>query len=428
MALYLGIDVGTSGCRAVVIDAQGQQVAAHHVPMVMSEPHGVRIEQNGWIWWKTVCQLLEGLGKLVSMDKIAAIAVDGTSGTLLLTDAAGNPLGNALMYNDARSEREASAIAAVAPAASGAHGASSALAKLLWLQNNHRIHSNARHVLHQADWIAAQLSGTFGISDENNCLKLGYDVIHRRWPTWFQSLDIDHSLLPSVTVPGETLGTIRPEIANHLGLSLQTRIVSGTTDSIAAFLATGAVEIGDAVTSLGSTLALKMLSDKPIFAPEYGVYSHRLGERWLVGGASNCGGATLLQYFDTEQMTAMTPQLDPTTPSDLDYYPLPATGERFPINDPTLAPRITPRPADELQFFQGLLEGIAQVEARGYRLLAELGAPYPRRVMTIGGGAHNAPWRMIRAQHLDAEVVACGDIHTARGSALLARSSKNNAS
>lgn len=428
MAHYLGIDVGTSGCRAVVIDSQGKQVAANHVVMSAPEPHGVRIEQNGWIWWKTVCELLEGLSNTVSMADIAAIAVDGTSGSLLLTDAGGNPLGNALMYNDARSDREARAIAAVAPAESGAHGASSALAKLLWLQNNHQIPDNAHHALHQADWIAAQLSGTFGISDENNCLKLGYDVIHRRWPAWFQSLNIDHSLLPSVTVPGESIGTIRPEIANHLGLSLQTRIVSGTTDSVAAFLATGAVEIGDAVTSLGSTLALKLLSDKPIFAPQYGVYSHRLGDRWLVGGASNCGGTTLLQHFDTEQMAAMTVKLAPANPTGLDYYPLPATGERFPVNDPMLAPCITPRPADDLQFFQGLLEGIAQVEARGYRLLAELGAPYPRRVLSVGGGAHNAPWGTIRARYLDAEVIACADIQTARGSALLAHSSENDPS
>ncbi len=428
MALYLGIDVGTSGCRAVVIDSQGRQVAAHHVAMSAPEQHGVRIEQNGWIWWKTVCELLEGLGKLVSMDEIAAIAVDGTSSTLLLTDASGNPLGNALMYNDARSERESRAIAAIAPAESGAHGASSTLAKLLWLQNNHQIPDNARHALHQADWIAAQLSGNFGISDENNCLKLGYDVINRRWPDWFEPLGIDHALLPQVTIPGTTIGTIRSEIANHLGLSLQTRIVSGTTDSIAAFLATDAAEIGDAVTSLGSTLALKLLSDKPIFAPTYGVYSHRLGDRWLVGGASNCGGATLLQHFNTEQMVAMTAKLDPDNPTGLDYYPLSAKGERFPINNPTLAPRITPRPADELQFFQGLLEGIAQVEARGYRLLAELGASYPRRVLSVGGGANNAPWGAIRARYLNAEVIACGDIQTARGSALLARSSVNNTS
>jgi len=421
MPCYLGIDVGTSGVRAVAIDEQGDTVAEHHVAMASPQQDGARIEQNSWIWWQAVCEALEGLRDRCAVAEIAAIAVDGTSGTLLLTDANGNPLSNALMYNDARSEKEAAAIAAVAPAESGAHGASSALAKLMWLQSNNRIPDNAHHALHQADWIAGQLSGRFGISDENNCLKLGYDVIHRRWPGWFNLLEIERSLLPTVTVPGTAIGTVRPEIAEQLGLSAQTRIVSGTTDSIAAFLATGASEVGDAVTSLGSTLVLKVLSEKPVFAPEQGVYSHRLGEKWLVGGASNCGGTTLLKFFDREQLTSMTPQLDPTRPTGLDYYPLPSAGERFPINDPALAPRIAPRPADDVEFFQGLLEGIAAVEARGYRLLAELGAPYPARVQSVGGGASSEPWRMIRAHQLNTDVSSCRDIATARGCALLAQ-------
>ena len=423
MALYLGIDIGTSGCRAVVIDERGKQIATHHVAMVAPNQRGAQIEQNGWIWWKGVCTLLEELSNTVSMGAIEAIAVDGTSSTLLIADAAGNPLGNALMYNDARGSNEAKEIAAIAPAESGAHGASSALAKLLWLQKQ-GLPDNAIHALHQADWIAGQLSGRFGISDENNCLKLGYDIIERCWPTWFDQLDVDRSLLPEVTIPGTTTGTIRTEIAAHLGLSPQTRIVSGTTDSIAAFLATGASKTGDAVTSLGSTLALKVVSDNPIFAPEQGIYSHRLGDKWLVGGASNCGGTTLLQFFSTEQMAAMAGQLDPTQPSGLNYYPLPTAGERFPVNDPTLAPRIDPRPANDLLFFQGLLEGIAAVEKQGYQRLADLGAPYPARVLTMGGGAKNCAWGAIRQQTLNTPVELCHKVSTAQGPALLALNSR----
>ena len=424
MALYLGIDVGTSGCRVVVIDKRGEQVATHHVAMAVPTQNGARIEQNSWIWWKTVCTLLEELCSRVPMGEVVALAVDGTSGTLLITDETGNPLADALMYNDARSNTEAAKIAAIVPAESGAHGASSALAKLLWFQKQ-GLPENARHALHQADWVAAQLSGQFGISDENNCLKLGYDIINRHWPGWFEQLGIERSLLPKVTVPGTAIGTIRTAIADHLGLSPQTRIVSGTTDSIAAFLAAGASEIGDAVTSLGSTLVLKVLSDKPVFAPEYGVYSHRLDDKWLVGGASNCGGTTLLQFFSAEQMKAMTPQLDPAKPTGLDYYPLPTTGERFPVNDPTLTPRIDPRPVDDLLFFQGLLEGIAAVEKEGYQLLADLGAPYPTRVLTMGGGAHNPNWNIIRERKLNASTTACHSVPTARGSALLALNSSN---
>jgi len=423
MALYLGIDIGTSGCRAVAIDEHGSRVATHHVAMPAPNHDGARISQNGQIWWQAVCRLLTELGQTIALRDISAIAVDGTSGTLLITDDQGKPLCDALMYNDARSHKEAEIIAATAPPESGAHGASSALTKLMWLQKQ-GLPANARHALHQADWIAGQLMGKFDVSDENNCLKLGYDIINRRWPSWFEQLDIDSSLLPRVTEPGTPIATMRSRLAKLLGFSPETRIMSGTTDSIAAFLATGACQIGDAVTSLGSTLALKILSDKAIFAPEYGVYSHRLGDQWLVGGASNCGGATLLKFFNAEQMTALTPQLNPDKSTGLNYYPLPSTGERFPINNPNLMPRLAPRPKQDYLYFQGLLEGIACVEKQGYQLLAKLGAPYPTKVLTMGGGANNSKWLSIRQIALGISVTSCKQTETALGSAILARQSK----
>src|SRR3546814_10877972 len=90
----------------------------------------------------------------------------------------------------------------------------------------------------------------------------------------------------------------------------------GTTDGVAAFVATQASGIGDAVTSLGSTLTLKILSDRPIFAPAMGVYSHRLGERWLAGGASNSGGAALLAHFSAAEIAELSAALRPDIRSE----------------------------------------------------------------------------------------------------------------
>ena len=130
-------------------------------------------------------------------------------------------------------------------------------------------------------------------------------------------------------------------------------ICAGTTDSIAAFLASGASKVGEAVTSLGSTLAIKMLSDCRVDAVEYGVYSHRLGDLWLVGGASNTGGAVLKQFFTDAEIQSLTDRMDSDTPTGLDYYPRPSPGERFPKNDPTFAPRLAPRVSDDALFLQG---------------------------------------------------------------------------
>jgi hypothetical protein len=90
---------------------------------------------------------------------------------------------------------------------------------------------------------------------------------------------------------------------------------------------------------LGSTLAIKLLSTTRIDDARFGVYSHRLDDKWLVGGASNTGGAVLKQFFTDEQLQKLSEQINPMEASPLDYYPLKAVGERFPVADPNLVPR-----------------------------------------------------------------------------------------
>jgi sugar (pentulose or hexulose) kinase len=167
---------------------------------------------------------------------------------------------------------------------------------------------------------------------------------------------------------------------------------------------------------------LKLASEVPLFAPEYGIYSHRIGDLWLAGGASNVGGAALAQFFSVERLRELSSRINPGLGTGLDYYPLPAPGERFPINDPALAPRLTPRPDDDAVFLQGLFEGIARVEALGYRRLSELGGSGLTKVTTVGGGAANETWRRIRAATLGVPVVASENDEAAVGVARLALS------
>ena len=388
--------------------------------MALPEPvrngeHG--LEQDPEIWWQALCQTLQSLAHQTDLRRCSRLSVDGTSATLLLTDAQGKPLTPAWMYNDARSREAAQLIAAHSPADHAAHGPTSSLAKCLTLQQQT---TGAAHALHQCDWILGRLSNRFDLSDENNALKLGYDPLQRQWPGWLTQLGLDSSLLPRVQPAGAEIGLIDPRIAAELGLPDSTTIVSGTTDSTAAVLASGASHFGDAVTSLGSTLVMKILSDRPVFDARHGLYSQRLGSFWLVGGASNSGGCVLLQHFSLEQLAAMTPALQPDHPTGLDYYPLPATGERFPYADPDMQTRITPRPDQDVVFYQALLEGLAAIEALGYRLLEKAGAPAPLRVISIGGGAVNDAWRKIRARQLDVPVERARHMQAAYGTALLA--------
>lgn len=417
--LFIGLDLGSTGCRAAVVDYQGVLLAQAEAPIPAPVRSGVQVTQDPTLWWKAASHCLQALLGKIEAAQVQAIAVDGTSGTVLLTDDKGAPVTPAILYNDQRATEEAERIAAVADPTSGAQGPASALAKLLWLTQR-KAAERAAHVMHPADWITGRLIGRYGLSDYNNCLKLGYDPIALQWPAWMKQLGVNLALLPQVHAPGSVLGTVSNESARLFGLLPDTQVVAGTTDGVAAFLAAGATQPGHGVTSLGSTLVLKLLSDKPVFSPEHGVYSHRLGKYWLAGGASNSGGAVLLQYFKLEQIREMTALLDPEHPTGLDYYPLPDVGERFPINDPKLAPRLEPLPGDSVTFFQGILEGIANIEAQGYALLAQLGAPKLTDVWTTGGGAQNPAWERIRQRTLKVRMHKARSGLAAYGSALLA--------
>jgi D-ribulokinase len=416
---WLGIDLGTSGARAVAVDGRGEPVAEARVGL--PPPLGLgpgQSEQAPNLWWEATCAVIRAVACDLHPRPCAAVAVDGTSATLMLCRADGEPLGPALMYNDARATAAATWIAERAPPESAARGPSASLAKLIHLAAE-TPQQTGRLALHQADWISGRLCGHYGTGDWNNALKLGFDAERLQWPDWVKALIPPGVALPHVLAPGTPIGTLTPTLAADLGLSPATRVLAGTTDSTAAVIAAGARKPGEAVTCLGSTLVLKVITNRPIAAARYGVYSHRFGNAWIAGGASNSGGAVLLQHFTLEEIRTLSAGIKPEHPSGLDYYPLPGIGERFPRADPTLVPRLQPRPADPRAFLHGLLEGLAAIEAEGYQRLQSLGAPAPTRVLTTGGGAANSVWTRLRERALEVPVVAAPHQEAAYGTARL---------
>ena len=422
---YIGIDLGTSGCRAIAIDDHSNIITSKRLAFQTSHSDSVSSEQDPAYHWQCVKQVLTDLSLDCQSYKIQSIAVDATSGSILITDALGNPQTPLLMYNDARAVEQAKLIADIAPAQSAAHGATSGLAKLVYLQqHNDLAKSPNNHLLHQVDWINFNLGSPLGISDENNALKTGYDPLQRCWPTWLD-LITNRVVLPKVVPPGTIIGQLSDDICRQLNLSFPPKIVAGTTDSIAALLATGAHEIGDAVTSLGSTLVVKLISYTPIFLPEQGIYSHRLADKWLVGGASNSGGAVLNKFFNNEELQLLSSliSLDNHVP---DFYPLVTKGERFPICDPELAPKLSPRPSSDVEFLHGMLAGMAKIEQQAYQKLEEAGASPVKSIRTVGGGAVNLVWQALRQQHILVPFLIAEHTEAAFGVACLAKDAMAN--
>ncbi len=456
----LGIDFGTSGARAIVVEADSRlgpvraaslqenrasqetstgpfPIAQHRrrriacnqqVSFTTSPPDRPQRYPAGWppgrwplcLRWQTALISLLDTIPVALRQQLSTIAINGTSSTVLLCDATGQPVTEPLLYNDDRAVSVRDQVRAIAPSEHVVISATSSLSKVLWWQKQGILATAPAplFLVHQADWLAFLLHGHLGVSDTHNVLKLGYDVVNDRYPEWV--LRATASLqLPQVVAPGTAIGSVCPEVAERFQIHPDCRVCAGTTDSVAAFLASGATTPGEAVTSLGSTLVLKLLSETRIEVAQYGIYSHRLGDRWLVGGASNTGGAVLKQFFSEAELIALSTQIDPSQASPLHYYPLLRSGERFPINDPSLAPRLEPRPASAIAFLHGLLESMARIEAEGYALLTASGAPPLQRVYTAGGGAQNPAWTAIRQRCLGVPVLPATQTDAAYGTALL---------
>ena len=323
----------------------------------------------------------------------------------------GVPLGEALTYSQACPEQERE-LRRLTPEGGAASSSSGSLARALRLINQHGPDLLLRH---QADWVTGWLLNDWRWGEAGNNLRLGWDLDSSCWidglieQTWSASL-------PAVVTSGSIFGRIATRTATELGLPDDLLIVAGTTDSNAAVLAAepGAA---DGVTVLGTTLVMKRFTEQPLQAE--GVTRHRVGGRWLCGGASNAGAGVLRRFFNDAQLAELSRQIDPETDSGLFYRPLPAQGERFPVDDPTLSPVLTPRPVSDALYLHGLLEGLAEIELQGWRRLMQLGAAFPERVISIGGGARNPQWRRLRERRLHCPVVSC-DAPPAAGVARLA--------
>lgn len=420
--ISLGLDIGTSGVRCICINDDKDVIASAKTSIQSVGREALRNPLN---WKQMLVQVLSDINDQISLEAIDAISVDGQSGTLLLSNEYGELFDNtSLLYNDTPTQTTKHKLTQLL----STYPISLGRAYELWLTADQ---PKEFHIVHQADWIAGLLCGNFKNSDENNSLKMGYSPEKKDWLFDPKKLPFNPQALPNVTTPSILKGSAITKLAKNLGLSNKCKVFSGTTDSIAGFVAASGLQhlsAGTAVTSLGTTLAIKLVTPRCINVEKFGVYSHKLFDVWVAGGASNSGAGTLLQFFNPEQLTQLSKKIDPYIPTQLDYYPLLIKGERFPIHDVDMASRVDPRPKSDVEFLAGLLESIANIEKQAYDVLTSLGAPYPSIIQTVGGGSNNKVWASIRERVLNVKVVRAKQPDAAYGSALIAQLGNRKAS
>lgn len=409
-ALFVGIDLGTGGVRAVAATATGRVVAQASADLPPSPicpvPEGH--EQDPLAWWQTLCaatgQLMADLQRSgVSGDALRGAAVDGTSGTLVCVNAAGEAVRPGLMYNDGRATAEADYLNEIAGAFCDKLGyrfaASYALAKLLWVRDfEPELWDRTAVALHQADFTVGQLTGHFGISDYSNALKMGYDLEDECWPAWLDELDGVRERLPQVVAPAAPLGQVTPEASADTGLPAGLPVVAGATDGTAGCLASGVRRPGDYNTTLGTTLTFKGISQTLCRHPEGLIYSHKLpGGLWLPGAASNTGGEWMAARFPGASPAALDALAEPLLPCAACAYPLARTSERFPFKSAEAVGFCEPEPGSEAEAYAAHLQGTALVERLSYEVLDEAAGTAGGAVYGTGGGSRSDVWMQCRA-------------------------------
>jgi sugar (pentulose or hexulose) kinase len=426
---FLGIDVGTQGVRIVLLDQEGNLAAQNERTFALSESS--REEQSPELWWESCVLLLKDLvsnaGEDINLEKILAISVTSTSGTVIPLDGNNSPLHNAIMYSDKRSAEQAVRCteAAIKERYKGftAFNSSTGLAKMVWFAETYPQALKYLHRwVHAADYITRKLSNRWGITDYTNAFKSGYDLHNLEWPPYLcLKLPLKSSWLPEVVPSGTVIGKIDSVLAAELGLSPQICVTAGITDGCASQIASGAAEPGRWNTTIGTTMVIKGVTEKEISDPEGRIYSHRHpAGYWMPGGASNTGADWITNEFGAylEQLNRAAEDLIPTS---FISYPLRQKGERFPMIAPHARGFEQSGLSDEERFTANM-EGVAYLERYAFELISQLSGENINAVYTAGGGSNSAVWLKIRSNVLNLPVYKMKHISGAVGAAILASS------
>lgn len=425
MTSWLGIDLGTQGVRAVLVDDAGTVLGRGEAELRGGIRSGARHEQDPSEWWTALGTATRAALAGSGDRPLGGLAIDGTSGTVLVQDATGLPRSPALMYDDGRATADIGVVQEAGAALWADLGyrmqRSWALPKTRWLVRHGALGRGDR-IAHQADHVATRLAGHPVAADTGNALKTGYDLLRLRWPTEIlDAVGVPADVLPEVVLPGTEVGQVGARAAAETGIPAGTPIKAGTTDGCAAQIAARALVPGSWSSALGTTLVVKGSTARLLHDPGGAVYSHRNPDGgWLPGGASSTGAGVIARDFAGTDLAALTREAATYEPAPGVCYPLAGRGERFPFVAPQAAGFADGVGTEPAARFAAVLQGIALVERLAYDVLRALGADAGGAVTFSGGATRNPYWTQLRADVLGRQVLLPESVEAAVGMAVLA--------
>lgn len=430
--MYLGIDIGTSSLKAVIIDEKQRIVASKTTAMEVSRPRPGWSEQDPDDWWTACEEVLDGLAA-EHPKEMAAVKGIGLSGHMhgaTLLDAADKPLRPCILWNDGRSEAEAKELSPAAERITGNIAMPGFTApKVLWVERHEpEVFARLKTVLLPKDYVRLKLTGDKASEMSDSAGTLWLETAKRDWSDEMLALTrLDRSYMPILYEGSAVTGTLRPELASRWGMSGKVVVAGGGGDNAASGAGVGAVAPGTGFISIGTSGVIFVTADRYRGNPAGAVHAfchavpktwHQMGVslsaaaslEWLAGILGASPGDLVAELGDT-----------PNGPSSILFLPY-LSGERTPHND--VAIRAVFAGLDQghgrRDLVQAVLEGVAFSFKDCFDVLT-MPLAAPRRLIAVGGGSRSRYWLKVIATVLGLPIAlpADGDFGAAFGAARL---------
>ena len=434
--LYVGIDLGTSAVKLLLMDGAGkiQKIVSKEYPLYF--PHPGWSEQNPEDWYE---KSIEGLKELLSgcdKSQVAGISFGGQMHGLVILDKDDQVIRPAILWNDGRTGEETDYLnQVIGKDKLSAYTANIAFAgftapKILWVKK-HEPENFARieKLMLPKDYLAYRLSGTFctDVSDASGMLL--FDVEHKRWSKEMMEIcGVKESQLAQIFESYETVGTLKPELAAELGLSENVKIAAGAGDNAAAAVGTGTVGDGACNISLGTSGTIFISSEK-FGVDEHNAlhsFAHADGHYHLMGcmlSAASCNKWWMDEILRTRDYSGEQKDIDVKELGKNHVFFLPyLMGERSPHNDPNVRGTFIGMSMDTTreELTQAVLEGVVFGLRDSFEVAKSLGIQIDRTKI-CGGGAKSPLWRQMVADILNIKVdIPESEEGPAMGGAMLA--------
>lgn len=439
MTFWLGLDVGTGGTRALLVNARGQILYSFHAPheeMQMERP--LWAEQRPEDWWDAGTRAIRGVlaAADISGGDVRGIGLSGQMHGLVMLDAGGRVIRPALIWCDQRSQKQVDAINQLAgenairwtanPVLTGF-----TLPKLLWVRDHESAHfERLKHILLPKDYLRYCLTSEYATDVSDASGTALFDVVKRRWSNpMVECIGLDKSILPSAYESNIVAGRISRSAAKATGLAEGAPVVAGAGDQAASAVGNGIVAAGNVSCTLGTSGVVFAHMDSPAY-DELGrvhTFCHAVENAWHVMGVTQGAGLSL-QWFRNnlapgETYDALASEASTSPPGAHGLFWLPyLMGERTPHLDAAarggwIGITASHRRAD---LIRALMEGVSYSQKDCLEIIEEMGVAV-ESIRFSGGGARSALWRQMIADVLGKRVsVLEHEEGSAYGAALLA--------